>query len=81
MALNQRGYNYKNTMRLENDLEQNLKDLEQINLNSKVALLNVLESQRASLEKKIDNLEDKRLKIKKSFGIFAQRKTNSSKKP
>ena len=65
MSLNQRGYNYKNTMRLENDLEQNLKDLEQINLNSKVALLNVLESQRTSLEKKIDNLEDKRLKIKK----------------
>ena len=60
-------------MRLENDLEQNLKDLEQINLNSKVALLNVLESQRTSLEKKIDNLEDKRLKIKKNHLGFLTR--------
>ena len=60
-------------MRLENDLEQNLKDLEQINLNSKVALLNVLESQRTSLEKKIDNLEDKRLKIKKNHLGYSHR--------
>ena len=76
MALNQRGYNYKNTMRLENDLEQNLKDLEQINLNSKVALLKTLESQRTSLEKKIDNLENKRLKIKKIIWDLRTEKNN-----
>lgn len=76
MALNQRGYNYKNTMRLENDLEQNLKDLEQNNLNSKVALLKTLESQRTSLEKKIDNLENKRLKIKKIIWDLRTEKNN-----
>ena len=75
-ALNQRGYNYKNTMKLENDLEQNLKDLEKINLNSKIALLNVLESQRASLNKKIDNLEKKRLTLRKLIWDLRVEKKN-----
>ncbi|TLE15947.1 hypothetical protein LS72_005150 [Helicobacter apodemus] len=75
-SLNQRGYNYKNTMKLENDLEQNLKDLEKINLNSKIALLNVLESQHTSLKKKIDNLENKRLNLRKLIWDLRVEKKN-----